>query len=143
MAQRAMAPPLCSGGMRSDIVPAPNVKTAAPNIPAKNLKPTSMAIESATAHAIRKIKNPTLQRWYTGTRPYISESGAKSTTKQSAQPGVSSAWPSCAYVVRMRIQGRTQRRQTWLSFCLGSRRPSGFAERQAQTWTRPAESPGW
>lgn len=68
-AQKAIALPLISTGIKSAIVPLPQVIAATTPNPARNRNVISMLMFLATAQPIVKMKNKTLQVWYTGRRP--------------------------------------------------------------------------
>jgi hypothetical protein len=64
-AQKAIALPLISTGIKSAIVPLPQVTAATPANPARNRNAISMPMFLATAQPIVKMKNKTLHVWHT------------------------------------------------------------------------------
>lgn len=63
MDQMAMAPPLCSGGSMSEMVPLPHVTTDTPASPAKKRKTMSMPMFCETAQQTVKMVKKTLHTW--------------------------------------------------------------------------------
>lgn len=74
--QAAIAMPLSSRVVTSAMVPPPKASGLAPKQPWKNRNTIKEFMSFATPQATVKMMKKTLQMWYRGRRPYISERGA-------------------------------------------------------------------